>query len=36
MTWLLARGFFVEPGVAMRLGGASADLAFSLNFAYSF
>jgi hypothetical protein len=36
MTWMLARGLFVEPAVAMRLGGASPDLTFSLNFAYSF
>jgi len=36
MTWMLARGLFVEPAVAMRLGGATPDLTFSLNFAYSF
>jgi hypothetical protein len=36
MTWMLARGLFVEPSVAMRLGGATSDLTFLLNFAYSF
>jgi len=36
MTWLLARGLFMEPAVAMRLGGASPDLITSLNIAYSF
>ena len=36
MTWLLARGLFVEPAVAMRLGGEHPDLAVSLNLAYTF
>jgi hypothetical protein len=36
MTWLLARGLFVEPSVAMRLGSVGSDLAFAVNFAYSF
>jgi excisionase family DNA binding protein len=36
MTWRLARGVFVEPSVAMRLGGASPDAIFSLNVPYSF
>ena len=36
MTWLLARGLFMEPGVAMRLGGENPDVAVSLNVAYSF
>jgi hypothetical protein len=36
MTWMIARGFFAEPAVAMRLGGATADLTLSLNVAYSF
>lgn len=36
MTWLLARGLFVEPAVAMRLGGESPDLTISLNVPYSF
>jgi excisionase family DNA binding protein len=31
MTWLVARGIFMEPAVAMRLGGASPDLTLSLN-----
>ena len=35
-TWMLARGFFMEPAMAMRLGSASSEFAFSLNFAYSF
>lgn len=36
MTWMLARGLFIEPAVAMRLGGASPDLTLSLNVPYSF
>lgn len=36
MTWRLARGLFMEPSVAMRLGGESPDLILSLNFPYSF
>ena len=36
MTWLLARGLFMEPAVAMRLGGEHPDLAVSLNLAYTF
>jgi hypothetical protein len=36
MTWLLSRGLFMEPTVAMRLGGESPDLTVSLNFTYSF
>ncbi len=36
MTWRLARGLFIEPAVAMRLGGASPDVALSLNVPYSF
>ena len=36
MTWLLARGLFLEPAVALRVGGASPDLTFSLNLPYSF
>jgi excisionase family DNA binding protein len=35
-TWLLARGLFTEPALAMRLGGESADLVTSLNLNYSF
>jgi excisionase family DNA binding protein len=35
-TWLLARGLFTEPAVAMRLGGESTDLVASLNLNYSF
>ena len=36
MTWMLARDLFIEPAVAMRLGGANPDLTFSLNIPYSF
>ncbi len=36
LTWLLARGLFMEPAVAMRLGGESPDLTLSLNVAYTF
>jgi hypothetical protein len=36
MTWMIARGLFVEPAVAMRLGSLSPDLTLSLNVAYSF
>jgi hypothetical protein len=32
MTWLAARGVFMEPAVAMRLGGTEPDLALSLSF----
>lgn len=35
LTWLLARGLFLEPGVALRLGGQSPDLTGSLNIAYT-
>jgi hypothetical protein len=36
MTWMIARRFFAEPSVAMRLGGESSDMVLSLNFTYSF
>ena len=36
MTWRVARSFFAEPAVAMRLGGDTADVALSVNFTYSF
>ena len=36
MTWQLARGLYMEPAVAMRLGGVSPDVTFSLNVPYSF
>jgi excisionase family DNA binding protein len=36
MTWLLARGLFTEPALAIRLGGESPDLSASLNLNYSF
>lgn len=36
MTWLLARGLFIEPAIAMQLGGVSPDFTFSLNLPYSF
>jgi hypothetical protein len=32
---LLARGLFVEPAVAMRLGGDNPGLMLSLNFSHS-
>ncbi|PYT31962.1 MAG: hypothetical protein DMG57_03585 [Acidobacteria bacterium] len=35
-TWLLARGLFMEPAVAMRLGGDNPGLTVSLNFSHSF
>ncbi len=36
MTWMLGRGLFVEPAVAIGLGGAAPDFTFSLNFPYTF
>jgi hypothetical protein len=36
MTWLLARGLFLEPAVAVRVGSGSPDFTFSLNLPYSF
>jgi hypothetical protein len=36
MTWMLARGLFMEPAVAMGVGGDSPDLTLSLNVPYSF
>jgi excisionase family DNA binding protein len=36
LTWMLARGLFIEPAVAMRLGGEGPDMTFSLNIPYSF
>jgi hypothetical protein len=35
-TWLLARDLFMEPSVAMRLGGDNPGLTLSLNFSHSF
>jgi hypothetical protein len=35
-TWQIARGLFLEPAVAMRLGGDSPGLTFSLNLSHSF
>lgn len=34
-TWLLARSLFVEPSVAMRVGGDTPSLTVSLNFSHS-
>ena len=34
-TWLLARSLFVEPSVAMRVGGDTPGLTVSLNFSHS-
>ena len=34
-TWLLARNLFVEPSVAMRVGGDTPGLTVSLNFSHS-
>ena len=36
LTWSVARGLFMEPAVAMRLGGENPDLSLSLNVAYTF
>jgi len=36
MTWLLGRGLFVEPAVAIGLGGAAPDFTFTLNFPYTY
>jgi len=36
MTWMLGRGLFVEPAVAIGVGGAAPDVIFSLNFPYTF
>jgi excisionase family DNA binding protein len=36
LTWMLARGLFLEPAVSMRLGGEGADMTFSLNIPYTF
>ena len=36
LTWSLARGLFLEPGLSMRLGGENPDLSVSLNVAYTF
>ena len=35
-TWLLGKGFFVEPAVAMQLGGDNPGLTLLLNFSRSF
>ena len=35
-TWLLARGLFVEPVVAVRIGGDRPDMTFSLNLPWTF
>jgi hypothetical protein len=34
-TWLLARRLFMEPAVAIRLGGDSPGLTISLNSSYA-
>ena len=36
MTWMLARGLFIEPAVAIGVGGDSPNLTLSLNVPYSF
>ncbi len=36
LTWQLGRGLFVEPAVALGLGGAAPDFTFSLNLPYTF
>ena len=36
LTWSIARGLFLEPGVAMRLGSETTDMAVSMNVAYTF
>lgn len=35
-TWLLARGLFVEPAIAVRIGGERPDMTFSLNLPWTF
>lgn len=35
-TWLLTRGLFLEPAVAIRVGGERPDMTFSLNLPWSF
>ena len=35
-TWLLARGLFMEPSVAMGIGGDNPGLTLSINFSHSF
>lgn len=35
-TWLLARGLFVEPSVAVRIGGDRPDMTFSLSLPWTF
>ena len=36
MTWQLTPKLFVEPAVAIGLGGASPDVTFSVNLPYTF
>jgi hypothetical protein len=36
MTWMLGRGLFVEPAVAIGVGGAAPDVTLSLNIPYTF
>jgi excisionase family DNA binding protein len=36
LTWQLGRGLFVEPAVALGLGGAAPDFTFSLKLPYTF
>jgi excisionase family DNA binding protein len=35
-TWLLARGLFIEPAVAIRVGGERPDMLFTLNLPWTF
>jgi hypothetical protein len=36
MTWMLERGLFVEPAVAIGVGGSAPDVTLSLNVPYTF
>lgn len=36
VTWMLARGLFIEPAVALRVGSDRPDVTLSLNVPYSF
>ena len=36
LTWMLARGLFLEPAVAVRLGGEGPDMTFLLAIPYTF
>lgn len=35
-TWMVARGLFVEPAIAVRIGGDRPDMTFTLNLPWTF